>query len=315
MRKTKTEFKWFTIPQYRQEEEYLSSMHRKGWKFSKVTFPGLYHFEQCEPENVTYRLDYNQDGVANKAEYIQMFSDCGWEYLFDFVGYSYFRKASDEADTNEEIFCDDDSRLDMMKRVFKGRMLPLIAIFLCVILPQFIMNTTGYGNGSFIQDVLSITFLFLGILYIVLFGAYSIQFYQYEKSLYPENDRLKVKYLGVFAGLLLCALLMGTTAYFSFSSNYTIHDNENGFIVEAQRLNKSIVKEYDLKKGDIIQVSHKGEAGQLYISIKQENEEPVFYGNTFDDFDDFSVEIQEDGCYQIKCSGKKAKGTITFTRK
>lgn len=316
MRKTKTEFKWFTIPQYRQEEEYLTSMHRKGWKFTKVSFPGFYHFEQCEPENVTYRLDYNQEGVANKAEYVQMFSDCGWEYLFDFVGYSYFRKASDEADTNEEIFCDDASRLDMMKRVFKGRMLPLIVIFLCGILPQFIMNTTGYGGGSFIQDVLSITFLFLGLLYIVLFCAYSVLFYQYEKSLYPENDGLKIKYLGVFAGLVLCTLFMGATAYyFSFSSNYSIHDNENGFIVEAQRLNKSIVKEYDLEKGDIIQVSHKGEAGQLYISIKQENEEPVFYGNTFDDFDDFSVEIQEDGCYQIKCSGKKAKGTITFTRK
>ena len=109
MRKTKTEFKWFTIPQYRQEEEYLTSMHRKGWKFTKVSFPGFYHFEQCEPENVTYRLDYNQEGVANKAEYVQMFSDCGWEYLFDFVGYSYFRKASDEADTNEEIFCDDEA--------------------------------------------------------------------------------------------------------------------------------------------------------------------------------------------------------------
>ena len=45
MGNTKTEFKWFTIPQYRQEEEYLSNMHQKGWKFTKITFPGFYHFE------------------------------------------------------------------------------------------------------------------------------------------------------------------------------------------------------------------------------------------------------------------------------
>ena len=64
MGKVKTVFKFYTIPEYRKEEEFLSSMHRQGWKFTKVTFLGFYHFEQCEPENVTYRQDYNQDGVA-----------------------------------------------------------------------------------------------------------------------------------------------------------------------------------------------------------------------------------------------------------
>ena len=129
MGNTKKEFKWFTITQYKQEEEYLSSMHRKGWRFTKVIFPGIYSFEECEPENVTYRLDYNQDGIANKAEYVQMFFDCGWEYLFDFVGYSYFRKASEGAEDNEEIFCDDESKFDMMKRVYKGRIIPLNCYF------------------------------------------------------------------------------------------------------------------------------------------------------------------------------------------
>jgi len=41
---------------------------------------------------VVYQLDYNQEGRSHKEEYIQMFTDCGWEYLQDFVGYSYFRK-------------------------------------------------------------------------------------------------------------------------------------------------------------------------------------------------------------------------------
>ena len=63
MKNRKTELKFFTIPQYRKEEEYLSSMHEKGWKLTKITFPGFYHFEKCEPARVTYRLDYNQEGV------------------------------------------------------------------------------------------------------------------------------------------------------------------------------------------------------------------------------------------------------------
>lgn len=315
MGKTKTEFKWFTIPEYRKEEEYLSEMHRKGWKFKKVTFPGFYHFEQCEPENITYRLDYNQEGVANKTEYVQMFADCGWEYLFDFVGYSYFRKVSDGTDLNEEIFCDDESRLDMMKRVYRGRVLPLIIIFFCVILPQLMMNTTGHAGGGIVQDVLSSMLLILGFVYIILFASFSVQFYQYEKLIHPEDDKRKIKYGGIFAGLIIAACVMGAVAYSGFSSDYSIRDYDNGFAVEADRLNKSIVKEYDFKSGDVIEVSHEAEGGELYIRIQKENEEPVFYGNTFGEFDDFSVEIQEDGCYQITCSGKNAKGTIEFSKK
>ena len=160
-----------------RKEEYLTSMHRKGWKFTKVSFPGFYHFEQCEPENVTYRLDYNQEGVANKAEYVQMFSDCGWEYLFDFVGYSYFRKASDEADTNEEIFCDDASRLDMMKRVFKGRMLPLVVIFSACLIPQFFLNLFSFQNhgiAAFLGGIIG--------LYLVVFAMFGIKYIKYRRD-------------------------------------------------------------------------------------------------------------------------------------
>ena len=67
MENKKVVFKWFTIPQYRQEEEYLSSMHENGWKLTKITFPGFYHFEKCKPAKVTYRLDYNQDSLNDKG--------------------------------------------------------------------------------------------------------------------------------------------------------------------------------------------------------------------------------------------------------
>ena len=39
-----------------------------------------------------YQLDYNQEGMKNQMEYVKMFEDCGWEYLLEFAGYSYFRK-------------------------------------------------------------------------------------------------------------------------------------------------------------------------------------------------------------------------------
>ena len=58
-----------------------------------MRLPGLYGFERCEPQEVAYRLDYNPEGRAHREEYVQMFSDCGWEYVQDYAGYSYFPQA------------------------------------------------------------------------------------------------------------------------------------------------------------------------------------------------------------------------------
>ena len=129
MKNTKTEVRFFTITEWEKEQDYLRQQHQKGWKFVRVNFIGLYHFEKCEPEDVIYQLDYNPEGLEHKEEYVQMFRDCGWEYLQDYVGYSYFRKAAALMDGEEEIFCDDASRADMMRRVFKGRMIPLFIVF------------------------------------------------------------------------------------------------------------------------------------------------------------------------------------------
>lgn len=135
--KTKKQMKYFTIFQYENEQNYLRKMHQAGWRFVKVNGFGVYHFEKCIPEDVIYQLDYNRDGIAHKEEYVKMFRDCGWEYLQDYFGYSYFRKSASQTDGTEEIFCDDSSRVQMMQRVFKGRVLPLILIFSAVLMPGF----------------------------------------------------------------------------------------------------------------------------------------------------------------------------------
>lgn len=175
---TKKEFRTFNITQYEQEQEYLRENHKKGWKFVKVTGIGTYHFEKCEPEDVVYQLDYNQEGIAHKEEYVQMFQDCGWEYLMDFLGYSYFRKPAAEMCGDEEIFCDDASRLEMMERIFKGRMLPLLSLFFLILLPQFIMSFTVYKIPA-----LSVFYAIPIILYVSIFGWFSMKYKQYKEKL------------------------------------------------------------------------------------------------------------------------------------
>lgn len=152
----KKQFRWFSIFEYQKEEAYLREMHKSGWKFVKVKGFGTYHFEKCTPEDVVYQLDYNQDSNKNKEEYIKLFADCGWEHLQEYAGYSYFRKPAAEMKGEEGIFCDEESKLRMMERVLKGRMTPLLIIFLCCLMPQCFMNISwgNYGVAAFLGGVM-----------------------------------------------------------------------------------------------------------------------------------------------------------------
>ena len=154
----KKEWKYFSIFNHEKEEEYLRNQHKAGWKFVKVTGIGTYHFEKCQPEDVVYQLDYNQEGLKNKQDYVRMFEDCGWEYIQDYVDYSYFRKAAVDMNGNEEIFSDETSRIAMMERVYKGRLIPLLVIFSACLLPQFVINLTGgrYAVAVLMGGILAI---------------------------------------------------------------------------------------------------------------------------------------------------------------
>ena len=184
MKTKKIDIKFFTVMEYDKEAEYLSKMHRNGWKLSYVTFPCFYHFVRTQPEDVRYQLDYNRDSEFQHNSYIQMFEDCGWEYLFDFVGYSYFRKPTVMMDSDtEEIFCDDESRLDMIRRMFKGRIIPLILLFFIFLLPAT-GNTFYRMQESFSENItLLIVLVLLSILYLMIFIQFAVRYYQFKKKL------------------------------------------------------------------------------------------------------------------------------------
>ena len=179
----KKENKWFTVMDYEKEAEYLAGMHAKGWKLSKVKYLGSYYFEECEPAEYSYQLDYNQDAAKEKDEYIQMFTDCGWEYIQDFAGYSYFRKLVEEGCEAEEIFCDDESRIEMMKRVFKGRIVPLIAIFCCLAINCF----TFFDRAEY---TFSVVMLVMNILLMVLYIGIFANFYRKYKAFMERMGRI-----------------------------------------------------------------------------------------------------------------------------
>ncbi len=162
MSERKTWMRFFTIADYEEEEQWLRAQHKSGWKLVKTVLPCFYIFERCTPEDVVYRLDYRN--CTENGDYLQIFRDYGWEYFNRCMGWLYFRKPVAETDTEQdsEIFSDDVSRLDMLSHVINTRMLPLVIIFLCCLLPNFLRSSDEPTSSVFIAfGVLMLLYLYL----------------------------------------------------------------------------------------------------------------------------------------------------------
>ena len=149
-------YRIFTIADYEREALYFREMHAKGWKLRKVSYSILlfavkYTFEKCNPEQVSYQLDFYPMEKSERASYLQLFKDCGWEHITDFNGFSYFRKLHSgiESDAEFEIYNDAAGKLAMVKRILTRRMLPILLLFLAL-LPVFSKFVSGGSSFSWV---------------------------------------------------------------------------------------------------------------------------------------------------------------------
>ena len=159
-----------TIADYDREALYLRKMHADGWKLKEVTYSNLvvavkYTFEKCQPEQVSYQLDFYPMKKSERASYLQLFKDCGWEHITDFNGFSYFSKpySEIESDTEFEIYNDAAGKLAMVKRILTMRMLPILLLF-SALLPIFSKLVSGV---SYFSWEVFLIFIIDGVLLIV----------------------------------------------------------------------------------------------------------------------------------------------------
>ena len=157
----------FTIADYDREALYLRKMHAEGWKLKEVSYSNLvvavkYTFEKCQPEQVSYQLDFYPMKKSERASYLQLFKDCGWEHVIDFNGFSYFRKLHSgiESDAEFEIYNDASGKLAVVKRILIIRMIPILLLFLLIfsaLLPVFSKFVSG--GSSFSWDMFLIVLI------------------------------------------------------------------------------------------------------------------------------------------------------------
>ena len=175
-------YRIFTIADYEREALYFREMHAKGWKLREVSYSILlfavkYTFEKCQPEQVSYQLDFYPMEKSERASYLQLFKDCGWEHITDFNSFSYFRKVHSEieSDAEFEIYNDAAGKLAMVNRILRLRLVPVLLLLAIHILLLFMLldRSNTFDLWKFLVVGLDI-FLSLILLLIVAYISWKL---------------------------------------------------------------------------------------------------------------------------------------------
>ncbi|MGC0307233.1 DUF2812 domain-containing protein [Streptococcus pneumoniae] len=183
----------FTIADYDREALYLRKIHAEGWKLKKASYSNLvvavkYTFEKCQPEQVSYQLDLYPMKKSERASYLQLFKDCGWEHITDFNGFSYFRKLHSgiESDAEFEIYNDASGKLAVVKRILIMRMIPILLLFLLIfsaLLPVFSQFVSGASSFSWDMFLIFIIDWVLLIVFVIQISYILWKLFQKWKEL------------------------------------------------------------------------------------------------------------------------------------
>lgn len=119
------------------------------------------------------------------------------------------------------------------------------------------------------------------------------------------------KHLGILCSLSLILVLSLTACGADFDGSRTGNDNE--FVMNYKVFNTTDSQDLIVEEGDTIHVEIIVESGSLSFRIQKDDEVPVYESKDVSLSDEFDVEIEESGTYVVTVTGKKAKGSISFT--
>ena len=144
------QFRYYTLSQYHQEEKWLERMASQGWVIKNAVLPGHYFFDKAKPSKRLYRFDFFADSVK-REDAIALYEEYGWEAVFIMNGFVLFAHP-DDGQADQEIFSTEEDRKGMIRRIIKGRMVPvtiLSALSLMLMVYQFTFRRMPqeFGDG------------------------------------------------------------------------------------------------------------------------------------------------------------------------
>lgn len=186
MLEKKTIRKNFYISDFEEEQEFLSSQHNAGWRFTD-TRGKKYLFEKCDKESVIYQIDFNPK-EQQKSEYVQLFTDFGWEFITEKGGKFYFSKPALQC-SKEKIFSDRETKIAMCRKIIKRKLIQLIplsviSVFISCVLALNMLLYSFFPLGI----IFIVSLIWLGGLILTLYSTkYLTGFFKLKKIIENMN--------------------------------------------------------------------------------------------------------------------------------
>ena len=161
---SRVEFRIFTIVDLDKEEEYLHEMHLKGWRYRTSRF-GLFYFDQCQPDDVIYRI-YDSKFLKKYKHELQDFRNRGWE-LIETGSCSILRKSSSDLLPEDQVMSKGlrwaviQYRLRLCTATFLGGLVVCMSLF---------------------RENLSMSFFIIFVLYALLFSYLIYGFFRLKRK-------------------------------------------------------------------------------------------------------------------------------------
>ncbi|NMC53782.1 MAG: DUF2812 domain-containing protein [Chloroflexi bacterium] len=127
---------------FEKEEAWLEAQSRQGWHLVNVSSGLKYVFEQSQPEERVYKIDFRFfDRQEEMDEYVSLFEDSGWRCVSPKKSsYNYYFYTTRKEGAQTDIFSDQASRAQRYLRYAQYSMLsfiPFLPIYMAL-----------YANGA-----------------------------------------------------------------------------------------------------------------------------------------------------------------------
>lgn len=186
MLEKKTIRKNFYISDFEEEQEFLSSQHNAGWRLTD-TRGKKYLFEKCDKEAVIYQIDFNPK-EQSKSEYVQLFTDFGWEFITEKDGRFYFSKPALQC-SEEKIFSDRETKIAMCRKIIKRKLVQLIPLSVISVFISCVLALNMFLYNFFPLGIIFIvSLIWLGGLILTLYSTkYLSGFFKLKKIIENMN--------------------------------------------------------------------------------------------------------------------------------
>ncbi|MBJ8325826.1 DUF2812 domain-containing protein [Streptococcus pacificus] len=165
--------RFFSMVDFLEEESFLEQQHQNGWRFVDIKGLNTYVFEETAPEDYVYQLDILEQ-TSDEEDYIAMCQDYGWEYVFKYNNWYYFRKPKKDNDGDLTLFSDTTSKLNRAKKSIK---FPTIYGIVLLFLAYAIFVKTGFQTWA------DKFLLMVCILALVIVGTQLLKYRQLVKKI------------------------------------------------------------------------------------------------------------------------------------